>query len=69
MRQILLQNATAILLQNATEVHYKMGQDFYYKKYDSFVKNATAITNCDDFIIKCDSYYKMRRLLYVATAE
>ena len=44
MRQILLQNATAILLQN-----------------------ATVITNCDDFITKCDSYYKMRRLLKIAT--
>ena len=31
MRQILLQNATAILLQNATEVYYKMHQVFYYK--------------------------------------
>ena len=26
MRQILLQNVTAILLQNATEVYYKMRQ-------------------------------------------
>ena len=43
MRQILLQNATAILLQN-----------------------ATVITNCDDFITKCGSYYKMRCLLQIA---
>ena len=28
MRQMLLQNVTAILLQNATEVYYKMRQDF-----------------------------------------
>ena len=31
MRQVLLQNATAILLQNSTEVYYKMCQVFYYK--------------------------------------
>ena len=31
MRQILLQNTTAILLQNATKVYYKMCQIFYYK--------------------------------------
>ena len=30
MRQILLQNATAVLLQNVTEVYYNMRQ-FYYK--------------------------------------
>ena len=31
MRQILLQNETAISLQNATKVSYKMPQVFYYK--------------------------------------
>ena len=31
IRQVLLQNATAILLQNATEVYYNMRQGFYYK--------------------------------------
>ena len=31
MRQVLLQNATAVLLQNATEVYYKICQVFYYK--------------------------------------
>ena len=52
MRQILLKNATAILLQNPTEVHYKMRQVFYYKMRQ--------------FIIKCDSYYNMWRLLQIA---
>ena len=40
--------ATAILLQNATKVYYKMRQVFYYKKRQ---------------FAKCNSYYKMRRLL------
>ena len=53
MRQILLQNATAILLENATEVYYKMRQVFYYKMQEFYYKtrqllqNATFITNCD----------------------
>ena len=38
MRQILLQNATAILLQNATEVCYKMRQVFYYKMWQFYYK-------------------------------
>ena len=50
MRQLLLQNATAILLQNATEVYYKIRQFF--------------ITKCNSFITKYDSYYKMRRFYY-----
>ena len=44
---------TAILLQNATVL----------------LQNATVITNCDDFIMKYDSYYKMRRLLQIVTVQ
>ena len=51
MRQILLQNATAILLQNATEVYYKMCQD-----ETVLLQNATVIT-------KCDVYYKLRQYI------
>ena len=53
MRQILLQNATAILLQNATELYYKMRQVIYYKmrqfyhKMRQLLQNATFITNYD----------------------
>ena len=39
------------LLQNASGYYYKMGQ-FYYKK-------ATVTAKCDDFITKCDVYYKL----------
>ena len=52
MRQMLLQNATAILLQNVTGL---------------LLENTTVITKCDDFVTKCDSCYKMRRLLQIAT--
>ena len=43
MRQISLQNAAATLLQNATIL----------------LQNTIVITNYEDFVTKCDSYYKM----------
>ena len=49
----LLQNATAALLQNATVS----------------LKNAIVTMNCCDFIAKCGNYYKMRRLLQIATVQ
>ena len=51
MRQSLLQNAPDFLLENATVL----------------LQNATVIINCDDFITKCGSYYKIRCLLQIAT--
>ena len=47
----LLQNASSSLLQNVTVL----------------LQNKTVISNSDDFITKCDSYYKMWRLLKIAT--
>ena len=80
IQQILLQNTTANLLQNATEVCYKMRQVFYskmrqfYYKMQQLLQNAALITNCDSFITKCNSsyklqqfYYKIRQLLQNAT--
>ena len=49
----LLQNASGFLLRNATDL----------------LQNATGNTNSDNFITKCDSYYKMRRLLQIATVQ
>ena len=57
------------LLQNSTEVYWKMRQDFYYKMRQFFLQNATIITNYNNFITKCDSYYKVRRLLQIATVH
>ena len=61
IRQMLLQNVTAILfskcdrnlLQNATVL----------------LQNVTVITKCDDFMTKRDSYYKMQRLSQIATVH
>ena len=49
----LLQNSSSFLLLNAT----------------GFLQNATVITNCDNFITKYDSYYKMSRLLEIVTVQ
>ena len=68
MRQILLQNARAILLQNAT-VLLQNASGFLLQNETVLLQNATVITKCDDFITKCDSYYKMQRLLQIAAVR
>ena len=70
------------LLQNATDVITKYDNNFiteccrnllqipsgfFYKMQLCYYKMWQLFTNCDDFIIKCDSYYKMRRLLQITT--
>ena len=54
------------LLQNATGVITK-----FITKRDSLLQNASRffITKYDNFITKCDSYYKMRRLLQIVTVQ
>ena len=60
VRKVLLQSVTAsfvtkcdgLLLQSATAF---------------LLQSATGITKCDNFITKCDSYYKVRQLLQSAT--
>ena len=41
----------------------------YYKVRQVLLQSATDITKCDNFITKCDSYYKVRRLLQSATVQ
>ena len=61
MRQIFLQNAAAILLQNAS--------GFLLQNETVLLQNATVISSCDNFITKCGSYYKMRRILQIVTVH
>ena len=67
MRQIWLQNVTAILLQNATGVNYKTSQVFYYKMWQFYYKMrqllqiATILLQNATVITKCDGYYKLRQ--------
>ena len=57
------------LLQNATDVITKCDSYFTTKRDRSLLKNAsrfllqnaTAFTKCDDFITKCDVYYKLQQ--------
>ena len=51
--RIFLQNVSGFLLQNATVL----------------LQNVTVTTSRDNFITKCDSYYKMRPLLQTATVH
>ena len=55
------------LLQNAADVITKCDSYFITKRDIGLLQSATVITKCDDFIKKCDSYCKMRRLLQIAT--
>ena len=64
------------LLQNAADIITKCNS-YFIKNTSSFLlqnttvilQNATIITKRDDFIIKCNSCYKMRRLLQIATVQ
>ena len=60
MRQMLIQNATAIWLQNTTEVYYKMLKFFYYKMRQ-LLQIATTLLQNATVITKCDVYYKLRQ--------
>ena len=64
----LLQNAT-LLLQMRQLFYYKMRQKFITKCVRFLLQNTTVIRICDDFITKCDCYYKMGRLLQIATVH
>ena len=61
--KFVIQNAFGFLLQNVS--------GFYYKMHFATVllQNNTVFTNCNDYITKCDSYYKMRRLLQIAAVQ
>ena len=49
------------LLQSAMVCYYKGRQLFYYKVRQVLLQSATGITKCDNFITKCDWYYKVRQ--------
>ena len=57
------------LLQSAMVCYYKVRQLFHYKVRQVLLQSATGITKCDNFITKCDRYYKVRRLLQSATVH
>ena len=60
---MLLQNGTTILLQNATNVY------FLLQNATVLLHNATAFTNDRNVMVKGDIFYKIRRLLQIATVQ
>ena len=77
VRQVLLQSATAFFYYKVRwSVVTKCDSFFitkcdkcYYKVRQVLLQSATGITKCDNFITKCDRYYKVRRLLQSATVQ
>ena len=64
------------LLQNATDIITKCDRSllqnvpgFLLQNVKLLLLNATIIIKCDNFTTKCDSYFKMRRLLQIATVQ
>ena len=65
------------LLQNATDIITKCDSYFITKCDWSLLQNASGfllqnavvIAKCDDFITKCNSNYKIRRLLQIALVQ
>ena len=62
MRQLLLQSATAFFITKCDGLLLQSATAF-------LLQSATGITKCDNFIAKCDRYYKVRRLLQSATVQ
>ena len=54
MRQVLLQSATAFFITKCDGLLLQSATGF-------LLQSATGITKCDNFITKCDDYYKVRQ--------
>ena len=54
-----------------TRLHVWFIMTVYYKMRQKFITKCVRFfdTKCDSFITKCDSYYKMRRLLQIVTVQ
>ena len=62
VRQVLLQSATAFFITKRDGLFLQSATAF-------LLQSATGITKCDNFITKCERYYKVRRLLQSATVH
>ena len=47
--------------------YYKMRRSLLQNTSGFLLQNVTVITKCNNFITKSDSFYKMQRLLQIAT--
>ena len=62
VRQVLLQSATAFFITKCDGLLLQSATAF-------LLQSTTGITKCDNFITKCDRYYKVRRLLQSTTVH
>ena len=71
MRPVLLQSATAFLITKCDGLLLQSATAFLLQSATSTVllQSATVITKSDNFITKCDRYYKVRRLFQSATVH
>ena len=58
--QVYYKGRQLFLLQSAIVCYYKVRQLFYYK-VRQVLQSVAGITKCDNFITKCDDYYKVRQ--------
>ena len=57
------------LKKSAIDSCYKLRQLFYYKVRMVYYKLRQVLQKCDGFITNRDRYYKVRRLLQIATVQ
>ena len=53
------------LVQKATDIITKCDRSLFQNASGFLLQNATVFTNCDDFITKCDVYYKLRQYIHI----
>ena len=63
----LLQNAIDITAKCDSYFITKCNKDLLQNASGFLLQNARVITKCGNFITKRDNYYKMQRLLQIAT--
>ena len=69
MGLLVLRPSISSLLQSVTSVITKCDGLLLQSATAFLLQSATGITKCDNFITKCERYYKVRRLLQSATIQ
>ena len=64
VKQIILQNGTAMLLQNMTKVHYKTCQIYYSKMQRFYYKLLQLLENASTLLQNVSLYYQMSRSIF-----
>ena len=63
VRQLAITKCDSLYFYKVRELVITKCDSYFITKCDKcYYKSATGITKCDNFITKCDRYYKVRRL-------